>query len=80
LDENISYKRNTTLQNLEEGIGCERKTVLSSSEEDIIYEGNLSPKLVEDKLYEKCVAELGSGLRASSPATEHNPLVQDVRF
>lgn len=53
LDENISYKRNTTLQNLEESIGCERKTVLSSSEEDIIYEGNLSPKLVEDKLYGK---------------------------
>jgi len=53
LDENLSYKRNTTLQNLEEGIGCERKTVLSSSEEDIIYEGNLSLKLVEDKLYGK---------------------------
>jgi hypothetical protein len=29
---------------------------------------------------EKYVVELGSGLRASSPATEHNPLVQDVRF
>jgi hypothetical protein len=53
LDENISYKRNTTLQNLEEGIRYERKTVLSSSEEDIMYERNLSPKLVEDKLYGK---------------------------
>ena len=29
---------------------------------------------------EKYAVELGSGLRASSPATEHNPLVQDVRF
>jgi hypothetical protein len=29
---------------------------------------------------EKYVVELGSGLRASSPATEHIPLVQDVGF
>ena len=28
----------------------------------------------------KYVAELGGGLRASSPATEHNPPVQDVGF
>jgi len=53
LDENLSYKRNTTSQNLEEGIGYERKTALRSSEEDIMYERNLSPKLVEDKLYGK---------------------------
>jgi hypothetical protein len=40
------------LPNLEEGIGYERKTVFSSSE-DIMYERNLSPKLVEDKLHGK---------------------------
>jgi hypothetical protein len=49
------------LQNLEEGIGYERKTVLSSSEEDIVYERDLSPRLVEDKLYGNMLLNLEAG-------------------